>query len=456
MNINVPNIYFIGIGGIGMSALARYFKLHGKNVAGYDRTPSAVTQMLEDLGIVISFEDKNSHIPTEFSKQEDTLVIYTPAIKEGEILDFFNQNKFTLYKRAQVLGEIFNSLKGIAIAGTHGKTTTSAILAHIFEQSPLATASFVGGIMKNYNSNFISDENPKYVVAEADEFDRSFLQLNPHSATVTSVDADHLDIYENKEDIENTFKEFISKVDKKGTLFIAEGLNSGRRDIKQFSYGFDEFADYQAINIKATDKGYRFDLQMPNGEKWTGLHLGISGLINVKNAVAAIGLAHFYGIEETTIREALYSFEGIKRRFDIWHKGSITLVDDYAHHPKEIEALLKGLRDKYENKKLTAIFQPHLYTRTRDFADEFATILSNFDQIILLPIYPAREKPIKNVNSELIYNKITNTNKFLVEKKDLINFLKKQESLQVIVTIGAGDIDREIPSIYEWVKKIGN
>ncbi len=454
MNIDAKNIYFIGIGGIGMSALARYFVAHGRSVAGYDRTETPLTQNLENLGIEISYTDKKISIPGKFTQKQDVLVVYTPAIKEGEILKFFQKNNFDLHKRAEVLGELFNQGKGLAVAGTHGKTTTSAILAHIFKQSTLPSAAFVGGIMKNYNSNYVSDENPQFIIAEADEFDRSFLRLNPKAAVVTSMDADHLDIYGNKENIQNTFKEFIAKIGEKGVLFLGEGLNSGRTDIVQFTYGFGDEADIQATNIRVTPKGIRFDIHFEEKEVWKDVHLGISGVINVKNATAAAAMARYLGIDQTTIREALYSFKGIKRRFDIWSEGKISLVDDYAHHPEEIRAFLKGLRMRYPQKKLTAIFQPHLYTRTRDFADDFANVLSEFDEIILLPIYPAREKPIAGVNSELIFYKITNAKKYLVKKEELLPFLKRNTGMEVLATIGAGDIDREIEKIYHWIKTV--
>ncbi len=456
MNLDIKYIYFVGIGGIGMSALARYFLAQGKKVAGYDRRSSLVTDGLEKLGAEITFSDKTGEIPEKFKNKQETLVVYTPAIKNSPILSFFQAGAYEIYKRSAILGTIFNQASGIAVAGTHGKTTTTAILAHIFKISSSSSAAFVGGIMKNYDSNFISDNKPEFIIAEADEFDRSFLQLNPQTAVITSVDADHLDIYGTKENLIKTFEEFITKIDTDGNLLISKVLNLKNNTIKQFTYGIHSDAQYQAFDIKATTRGYRFSLKMPDNQIWENLHLSISGIINVKNAVAAVAVAALNGVSEAEIRDALNTFKGIKRRFDIWLDGKVTFIDDYAHHPEEIAALLRGLRDKYPKRKITAIFQPHLFTRTRDFIDDFAHVLGQFDEIVLLPIYPAREEPIEGINSMELWKKIDIPHKNLVPKADLIKFIKENIKPDVVVTIGAGDIDTELEKIYQHLKEKNN
>ncbi len=453
---NIQNFYFVGIGGIGMSALARYFNLEGKSVFGYDKTPSVITDALIKEGIQIQFEDELSLLPKSIQNNENTLVVFTPAIpKSNKILSWFKSEKYWILKRAAVLGEISKNSMCLAVAGTHGKTTTSAILGHLLAECNMPVTAFLGGVTENYNSNLIY-KGSEIMVVEADEFDRSFLQLNPQTAVITSVDADHLDIYGTKENLIKTFEEFITKIDTDGNLLISKVLNLKNNTIKQFTYGIHSDAQYQAFDIKATTRGYRFSLKMPDNQIWENLHLSISGIINVKNAVAAVAVAALNGVSEAEIRDALNTFKGIKRRFDIWLDGKVTFIDDYAHHPEEIAALLRGLRDKYPKRKITAIFQPHLFTRTRDFIDDFAHVLGQFDEIVLLPIYPAREEPIEGINSMELWKKIDIPHKNLVPKADLIKFIKENIKPDVVVTIGAGDIDTELEKIYQHLKEKNN
>lgn len=424
------NVYFVGIGGIGMSAIARYFTAQNKNVAGYDKTPSQITLGLEQAGVSIHFEDKIQNIPIAFLDKNSTLVIYTPAIpKNSEELNYFKSNNFTLLKRAEILGEITKSTFCLAASGTHGKTTTSSMLGHIMQ--PEKATSFLGGVAENYNSNLILGED-KITVVEADEFDRSFLQLSPNIACVTSMDADHLDIYGEASSLEESFVAFSQKVS--DTLIVAKGL-----PLEGLTYAVDESADYKAYNLKIKEGTYVFDVQTPTRSiQYIELHL--PGKHNVMNALAALAMADVYGVSLEKIKAQLASFKGVKRRFSYKIKTKdLVLIDDYAHHPTEINAVESSIREMYPNEKVLAIFQPHLFSRTKDFVDDFALALSKFDEVILLDIYPAREEPIPNVTSEWLLGKISSKQKKIAEKKNIIKDIK-QSSAKIVAMLGAGDI----------------
>ena len=431
MNLKkIHNIYFVGIGGIGMSAIARYFAAQGKNVAGYDKTPSEITEELEKIDVAIHFTDIVKNIPLSFLDKETTLVIYTPAIPENSAeLNYFKNKNFTLLKRAEILGEITKSTFCLAAAGTHGKTTTSSILGHIMQ--PEKATSFLGGIAENYNSNLILGDN-KVTVVEADEFDRSFLQLSPNIACVTSMDADHLDIYGEASALENSFLEFSKKVT--DTLIVAKGL-----PLEGLTYAVNESADFMAYNLKISNGTYFFDVKTPT-EIITNVSLQLSGKHNVMNAVAALAMANVYGVSLQKIKEQLATFKGVKRRFSYKIKTSeLVLVDDYAHHPTEINAVENSIREMYPNEKVLAVFQPHLFSRTRDFISDFALALSKFDEVLLLDIYPAREQPIPNVNSSWLLSKIHCNYKKVVQKNNLVSEIKSS-SCKVVAMMGAGDI----------------
>jgi UDP-N-acetylmuramate--alanine ligase len=426
----IQTIYFVGIGGIGMSAIARYFASNGKLVAGYDKTPSQITSSLEELGVEIHFEDSLKNIPISFLDKDKTLVVYTPAIAENHTeLNYFLNNNFKVLKRAEVLGKITESTFCLAVAGTHGKTTTSSILGHIMHQQK--ATSFLGGIAENYNSNLILGED-KVSVVEADEFDRSFLQLSPNIACITSMDADHLDIYGEAAVLEESFVEFANKVS--GTLIIAKGL-----PLKGLTYAVNEAADYRAFNLKIESGKYIFDVQTPS-ESIKNIEFYLPGKHNVMNALAAFAMADVYGVPAKKIKLSLSTFKGVKRRFSYKIKTSdFVLIDDYAHHPTEINAVENSIREMYPKEKVLAVFQPHLFSRTRDFIDDFATALSKFDEILLLDIYPARELPIAGVSSEWLFHKIENKHKKLVQKNNLIKDIKNSTA-KVVVMLGAGDI----------------
>ena len=431
MNLKkIHNIYFVGIGGIGMSAIARYFAAQGKNVAGYDKTPSEITEELEKIDVAIHFTDIVKNIPLSFLDKETTLVIYTPAIPENSAeLNYFKNKNFTLLKRAEILGEITKFTFCLAAAGTHGKTTTSSILGHIMQ--PEKATSFLGGIAENYNSNLILGDN-KVTVVEADEFDRSFLQLSPNIACVTSMDADHLDIYGEASALENSFLEFSKKVT--DTLIVAKGL-----PLEGLTYAVNESADFMAYNLKISNGTYFFDVKTPT-EIITNVSLQLSGKHNVMNAVAALAMANVYGVSLQKIKEQLATFKGVKRRFSYKIKTSeLVLVDDYAHHPTEINAVENSIREMYPNEKVLAVFQPHLFSRTRDFISDFALALSKFDEVLLLDIYPAREQPIPNVNSSWLLSKIHCNYKKVVQKNNLVSEIKSS-SCKVVAMMGAGDI----------------
>jgi UDP-N-acetylmuramate--alanine ligase len=427
---NIHNVYFIGVGGIGMSALARYFSFNKKNVAGYDKTPSPITNELGLMGIDVHFEDNLDLISKEFLNKDETLVVYTPAIpKNHSELLYFIDNEFEVLKRAEVLGKITEDTFCLAVAGTHGKTTTSSILGHIMQ--PLNATAFLGGVSENYNSNLILGEN-KISVVEADEYDRSFLQLSPDIACVTSMDADHLDIYGEHDSLLVSFQEFTNKVAKK--LIVAKGLN-----LPGLTYAIDEDADYKAFNLRVGNGVYLFDVSTPDsGIK--DVEFGLPGRHNIMNALAALAMANSYGVSLENIKLQLKSFTGVQRRFSYKIKEeNLVLIDDYAHHPTEIKVVEAAVREMYPNQKVLAVFQPHLFSRTRDFVDEFATELSKFDEIILLDIYPARELPIEGVTSNWLLEKIDNKNKRLLSKEEMKKFIENSDS-NIVLMLGAGDI----------------
>lgn len=439
------NIYFIGIGGIGMSAIARYYHTKGLKVSGYDKTPSELTHALEAEGIGVHYEDNVAYIPED---KEKTLVVYTPAIPKdmGELV-YVQQAGYRVIKRSRTLGEIARGQRCLAVAGTHGKTTTSTLLAHIFQDSGEGCSAFLGGISKNYDTNLLVSTN-ETIVAEADEFDRSFLQLFPETAVITSMDADHLDIYSDIANMHASFREFASQVS--GTVIAKLGLPIGPEDTKAevLRYAYDDpQADFYAQNIRVDECGYfSFDLHWKGGTI-EDCKVGIPGWINVENAVAASAIALTYGLDPLKVRHALGTFQGVKRRFDIHlNTPKCSYIDDYAHHPKEIAAAVSSMRDIFPGRKLTAIFQPHLYTRTRDFADEFAEALSAVDKLILLDIYPAREEPIPGVTSQIIFDKVTAPEKVIMVKEDLMEYLEN-EPVDTLITFGAGNIDRFIGPI---------
>lgn len=441
MNLNqIHNVYFIGIGGIGMSALARYFKAIGKNVSGYDKTETQLTKDLQNLGIDIHFEDTISLIPTEYYV-ENTLVIITPAVPmQHSEWNYFIERDFQVKKRAEVLGIITKDTFCFAVAGTHGKTTTSGILGHILFESGVDVTAFIGGIIENYNSNLIGTGKTVTVV-EADEFDRSFLHLHPNIACVTSMDADHLDIYGDKSAIEASFVEFADKVEDKSKLFRTKDL-----PIKGVTCAINEEANFAAINIRIVNSQYVFDVKTPT-ETIENLKFGLPGKHNLMNALMALAMAKTFGLPNEDIANALASFRGIKRRFSYQiQTDKLVYIDDYAHHPTEINAVHQAVRELYPGKKVVAIFQPHLFSRTKDFADDFARSLAAFDEVLLLDIYPARELPMEGITSSWLLNKIDNPNKKLVQKDELIATILASDAT-VIVTIGAGDIGEIVPSI---------
>lgn len=451
MATTYKNVYFIGIGGIGMSAIARYFKFKGLNVSGYDKTESELTDTLQKQGIDVHYEDNVDFIPKDV---ENTLVVYTPAIPHdmGELV-YVQEHGYKVLKRSKILGEITDGERCLAVAGTHGKTTTSTLTAHILTESGEGCSAFLGGISKNYGTNLLMSHS-NAVVAEADEFDRSFLQLHPEIAVITAIDADHLDIYGDISHVLEAFKAFASQVH--GTVITKLGLDITEEDTKakilRYHYN-DSRADFYARNPRPDSLGYfSFDLVYPGGVM-ENVKCGIPGWVNVENSVAAAAICLTYGVKPEAIRHAIGTFQGVKRRLDIHlNTEKISYIDDYAHHPKELATAISSMRDIFPGRKLTAIFQPHLYTRTRDFADGFAEALSKVDKLILLDIYPAREEPIPGVTSEIIYDKVTAPEKVLLKKEELMGYLEK-EPVDVLVTFGAGNIDRFIEPIEDMLKK---
>lgn len=436
---HVHTTYFIGIGGIGMSALARYFNAIGKKVVGYDKTPTALTDALINEGIEVHFEDYGETVTTQYQK-EHTIVVYTPAVPVafGELVAF-QQAGFTCMKRAQMLGYITEFSKGIGVAGTHGKTTTSTLLAHVLHQS-IGCNAFLGGISANYNSNLLLNPDSPISVVEADEFDRSFLQLNPFAGILTAVDADHLDIYKDAQSLLEGFELYINKIHADGFLLIHSSIDMPSA-CKQITYGLDEKARVRGVNLRYNMGRFYMDVQLEN-ETWENVELGVPGIHNAENALAVIGVCLELGLDEQAIRYGLQSFLGVKRRFEyIVKQQDKVYIDDYAHHPTEINALLSSMRLLYPNKKVVGIFQPHLFSRTRDFMTDFAHSLEQLDEVVLLPIYPARELPIEGITSEALLGMMNHENKCVLEPADAIEYAVNSKC-DIVLTIGAGDIDR--------------
>ena len=426
-----------------MSAIAHYFASNGKQVAGYDKTPSQITKTLEAKGVEIHFEDALDNIPIPFLKKEETLIVYTPAIPENHLeLNYFFEHNFSVLKRAEILGKITENTFCLAVAGTHGKTTTSSILGHIMAQ--VNATSFLGGISENYNSNLILGDD-KISVVEADEYDRSFLQLSPDIACVTSMDADHLDIYGDSDALNTSFVEFTKEVSE--TLIVAKGL-----PLKGLTYAINEPSDYEAFNLKIESGKYIFDVKTPSAEI-QNIEFSLPGRHNVMNALAALAMADVYGVSLENIKHSLSTFKGVRRRFSYKIKTEdFVLIDDYAHHPAEINAVESSIREMYPNETILVIFQPHLFSRTRDFIDDFASALSKFDEVLLLDIYPAREIPISGVNSEWLFGKITCKSKKQTKKNNLVKDIKNS-SAKVVAMLGAGDIGVTIQEVTNQLLK---
>lgn len=454
----ITSVYFVGAGGIGMSALARYFRAKGMQVAGYDKTPSDLTAVLIDEGIRIHYADDISLIPEDCKQPDSTLVVYTPAIPETHTeLNYFKTNGFTLMKRARVLGEITRTERGLCVAGTHGKTTTSSMLAHLLKQSHVDCNAFLGGILKNYNSNLMLSDKSDLAVIEADEFDRSFHWLSPYMAVITAVDPDHLDIYGTPEAYRESFEHFTSLIRPDGCLVMKKGLHLQPRlpkGAKLYTYSATEEADFFARNIRIGNGDILFDFVTPDG-CIPDVKLGVPVKVNIENGVAAMALAWLNGVTPEEIRSGMASFAGPVRRFDFHlKKEDIVLLDDYAHHPAELRASIQSVKELYPNKKVTGIFQPHLYTRTRDFAADFAASLSLLDELILLDIYPAREEPIPGVTSQIIFDQVTIPNKRLIRKEELLDLVRKEAaSFEVVLMVGAGNIDRLVEPVKQILEK---
>jgi UDP-N-acetylmuramate--alanine ligase len=455
---NIEGIYFLGIGGIGMSALARYFLAAGYCVCGYDRTSSPLTEALEEEGCHIMFDDNLDALPMLFAdpaERDRVMVVYTPAIpKDSSILNYFRNNGYIIYKRAEVLGQISRETDAIAVAGTHGKTTVSTMIAHIMTESPLGCSAFLGGISKNYNTNFLLTQS-SYTVMEADEFDRSFLHLSPVIAVITAIDPDHLDIYGTAEAMVDAYSDFCGCVQKNGTLILHENILPALSlpgAVHVYSYGTGKNTSFRAANIVKGDGFYLFDLMTP-GEPVKDIRLSLPGMVNILNATAAGAASWCAGASPEDIRNALLGYKGVRRRFDErFNNKGVVYIDDYAHHPQEINALVSAVRDFYPERHITGIFQPHLFSRTRDFADGFAEALDRLDEILLLPIYPARENPLPGVISEMIAAKMKNKNVKVVTREELLSVLENSGE-GVLLTIGAGDIDRFIEPITTMLKR---
>ena len=447
----IKAIYFIGIGGIGMSALARYFLAQGKKVGGYDRVCSELTNQLTKEGAVIHYEDNVDLISEDFKELKETLIVYTPAVPASHTeLNYFREQGFPILKRSQLLGEITRSARGICVAGTHGKTTTSSMIAHLLKQSHVDCNAFLGGILRNYDSNLMLSRKSDWVVIEADEYDRSFHTLSPSMAVITSTTPDHLDIYGTEEAYREAFSHFTSLIKEDGVLLMEKDVDIAPKlhpSVKFYTYsgGIDHLQkkdkpDFYAQNIRIESATIRFDFVTPE-KIIPDIELGVPVEINILNGVAAMAIAYLNGLTDEELRDGMKSFRGVRRRFDFHIKtDNLVLIDDYAHHPEELEASISSVKKLYPDKKLTVIFQPHLYTRTRDFQEEFAEALSLADEVILIPIYPAREEPIPGVNSEMLLEKITASEKQYYTKEELLENIDKRE-LEVVLIAGAGDIE---------------
>lgn len=449
------SLYFIGAGGIGMSALVRYFLAKGYRVAGYDRTSSPLTEALQSEGLEIVYDESVDLIPDYCRDPKTTLVVYTPAIPATHAgLVYFREHGFKVVKRAELLGLITQSSKGLCFSGTHGKTTTSSMAAHIFHESPIGCNAFLGGILRNYNSNLILSDHSPFTVIEADEYDRSFHWLHPYMAVVTATDPDHLDIYGTEEAYLESFAHFTSLIQPGGCLVIKKGIKLVPRvqeGVKVYTYSARGGGDFHADNIRVGNGTILFDFVAPDGVV-TDVELGVPVDINIENAVAAMAIARLNGVADDDMRRAMASFKGAKRRFEFWVKrDDRVMIDDYAHHPDELKASIRSVRALYPGRKLTVIFQPHLYSRTRDFAPQFAEALSMADQVILLDIYPARELPIPGVTSQLIFDRITCRDKELCLREKLLERIKEC-NFDILLTMGAGDIDRLLPEIASIVE----
>jgi len=458
MNLDrINRVYLIGVGGIGMSALARYFNALDREVAGYDVVSKPLTQKLESEGVIIHYEDEPDLIPSAFTQNKKrTLIVYTPAIPDNhKELNYFRDKGYTVLKRSEVLGEISRNKTCLAVAGTHGKTSVSSILAHLLNQGSGGCNAFLGGVAKNYQSNVLVSPKSPLMVAEADEFDRSFLQLHPNMAVITSMDVDHLEIYNNEKSIHKAFEEFIARLPERGILLrhhkvpIREEVT---RNLQAYTYSLQAEADFYPANLTISEGKYRFDLVTPR-ETLHGISLPLPGLVNVENALAALSIAYLYGLERENLFKNLNTFQGIERRFDIqFQQDKLLYIDDYAHHPKELAYTIRSVKDFYPNRRMTGIFQPHLYSRTQYFAREFAESLEMLDELILLDIYPAREEPIEGVTSQLILNHIQNTPAVLTSKKELMNVLSNRY-IETLMTLGAGDIDQLVGPIHDMMEK---
>jgi UDP-N-acetylmuramate--alanine ligase len=448
---NLHSIYFLGIGGIGMSALARYFHLKGAKVSGYDKTQTTLTNKLQAEGIAIHFNDDITKIPADVD-----LVIYTPAVPiDLNEYQYLLKSGIILKKRAEILGELTRGKKTIAVAGTHGKTTVSALIAHLLTHSGIGCNAFMGGISKNYHTNLLTSATSEWMVVEADEYDRSFLQLHPDIGIITSADADHLDIYGNLESLRTTFEQYASNIKSNGVLILKKGVELNLKGLYNKSilhYSKSIPTDFYAENMRFENEKYVFDFKTPD-KKIHGVISGLPGEINVENAVAAMTAALLAGVSDEALKSGLATFTGMERRFDEQVKtDKVIYIDDYAHHPEEIKATVSSVRKMYPGKKITGIFQPHLFTRTRDFADEFARSLELLDEIILLPIYPAREKPIEGVNSEMLLDRIQKEEKEICSKEEVISRLALK-NFDVLMTLGAGDIDQLVNPIKNYLLK---
>lgn len=457
MDVNIlKSVYFIGAGGIGMSALVRYFLSKGKKVGGYDRTPSELTAKLIEEGAQIHYEETPEKIPSDFLNAENTLIVYTAAMPNDHILlQYFRNHGFTIYKRAQVLGMLTRSSKGLCAAGTHGKTTTSTMTAHLLHQSHVGCDAFLGGISKNYATNLLLSNNSEYVVIEADEFDRSFHWLTPYATVITATDADHLDIYGTEEAYLESFSHYTSLIQPGGALIMRKNIQLNpqlQEGVRLYTYSTEE-GDFHAENIRVGGGEIFFDYVSPFGNI-QNIQLGVPVAINIENGIAAMALAQLSGVTNDEIKAGMASFQGIERRFDFKIKtDKIVYLSDYAHHPEEIKQSILSIRALYKDKKITAIFQPHLYTRTRDFYLDFADSLSLLDEVILTDIYPARELPIEGVSSQLIYDHLSpNIEKTLCKKEEVLDVLMNK-NIEVLITLGAGDIENYASQICEILNK---
>ena len=457
MDINrVASVYFVGAGGIGMSALIRYFLSKGKRVGGYDRTPSDLTEALRKEGADIHYTDDVALVADVFKSPEDTLVVYTPAVPESHTeLAYFRARGFEVMKRARVLGEITRSARGLCVAGTHGKTTTSSMLAHLLKSSHVDCNAFLGGILKNYESNLMLSDTSDLTVIEADEFDRSFHWLTPYMAVITSADPDHLDIYGTPEAYRESFEVFTSLIRPDGCLLLKKGVRVTprlREGVRLYTYSATEAADFHAENTVIRDGKITFDFVGPR-VRIPEVELGVPVKVNIENGVAAMAIAWLNGVTPEEIRQGMASFAGPRRRFDFHLRTDrVALIDDYAHHPAELRQSILSVKELYAGRKVTGIFQPHLYSRTRDFADDFARSLSLLDELILLDIYPAREKPIPGVTSRIIFDKVTIPDKILCDKRELLDVIARGR-YEVVLMVGAGDIDRLVEPVREILCK---